>query len=78
MSAQDLEYFDSVTLEMSDTTAALAISSLSDYLSRYYGRKVLILHLFSNSKFVKKTRKLWKIPWQLPENKFRISGPPVN
>ena len=43
MSTQDLEYFDSVTLEMSDTTAALAISSLSDYLSRYYGRKVLIL-----------------------------------
>ena len=31
MSPQDLEYFDSVTLEMSDTTAALAINSLSDY-----------------------------------------------
>lgn len=42
MSPQDLEFFDSVTLEMSDTTAALAISSLSDYLSRYYGKKVLI------------------------------------
>ena len=42
MSSQDLEYFDSVTLEMSDTTAALAINSLSDYLSRYYGKKVLI------------------------------------
>lgn len=42
MSSQDLEFFDSVRLEMSDTTAALAISSLSDYLSRYYGKKVLI------------------------------------
>ena len=43
MSRQDREFFDSVTLDMSDTTAALAISSLSDYLSRYYGKKVLIL-----------------------------------
>ncbi|MBU5480282.1 AAA family ATPase [Blautia sp. MSJ-19] len=42
MSSQDLEFFDSVRLEMSDTTAALAISSLSDYLSRYYKKKVLI------------------------------------
>lgn len=42
MSSQDLEFFDSVTLEMSDTTAALAVSSLADYLSRYYGKKVLI------------------------------------
>ena len=42
MSPQDLEFFDSVCLEMSDTTAALAVSSLSDYLSRYYGKKVLI------------------------------------
>ena len=78
MSTQDLEYFDSVTLEMSDTTAALAISSLSDYLSRYYGRKVLILHLFSNSKFVKKARKLWKIPSQLPGNRFRINNTRMN
>lgn len=42
MSPQDLEFFDSVRLKMSDTTAALAISSLSDYLSRYYKKKVLI------------------------------------
>ena len=42
MSVQDQEFFDSVRLEMSDTTAALAISSLSDYLSRYYSKKVLI------------------------------------
>lgn len=42
MSPQDQEFFDSVKLEMSDTTAALAISSLSDYLSRHYGKKVLI------------------------------------
>lgn len=42
MSQQDQEFFDSVRLEMSDTTVALAVSSLSDYLSRYYGKKVLI------------------------------------
>ena len=42
MSQQDQEFFDSVRLEMSDTTASLAVSSLSDYLSRYYGKKVLI------------------------------------
>lgn len=42
MTRQDLEYFDSVSIEMSDTVAALALSSLSDYLSRYYGKKVLI------------------------------------
>lgn len=42
MSLQDLEFFDSVGLEMSDTTAALTISSLSDYLTRYYGKKVQI------------------------------------
>lgn len=42
MTRQDLEYFNSVSSEMSDTVAALAFSSLSDYLSRYYGRKVLI------------------------------------
>ncbi len=34
MARQDLEYFDSVSSEMSDTVAALALSSLSDYLSR--------------------------------------------
>lgn len=42
MTRQDLEYFNSVSFEMSDTVAALALSSLSDYLSRYYGKKVLI------------------------------------
>ena len=42
MTRQDLEYFDSVSSEMSDTVAALALSSLSDYLSRYYGRKVFL------------------------------------
>lgn len=43
MSAQDLEYFHSVKLDMSDAAAAFAIHYLSDYLSRYYGKKVLIL-----------------------------------
>lgn len=42
MSEKDLEYFRSVGLQMSDTTAAFAIHYLSEYLSRYYGKKVLI------------------------------------
>lgn len=42
MTSQDMEYFDSVSLKMTDTTAAFALYSLSDYLYRYYGKKVLI------------------------------------
>ena len=42
MSEQDQQFFDSVNLDMTDTTAALAVNALCDYLSRYYGKKVLI------------------------------------
>lgn len=42
MSEQDQQFFDSVNLDMTDTTAALSVNSLCDYLSRYYGKKVLI------------------------------------
>lgn len=42
MSEQDQQFFDSVNLDMSDTTAALSINAMCDYLSRYYGKKVLI------------------------------------
>lgn len=40
---RDREYFDSVREDMSDDVAAVALNYLSDYMSRYYGKKVLIL-----------------------------------
>lgn len=43
MTSQDLEYFNSVGLDMTDTTASLAVYSLADYLSRSCGKKVIIL-----------------------------------
>lgn len=36
-------YFRSVTNNMEDTTAIWALHKLSDFLSRYYGKKVIIL-----------------------------------
>lgn len=42
MSRQDLQYFQSVKLDQTDAVAAFAIHYLSDYLNRYYGKKVLI------------------------------------
>lgn len=42
MSEQDQQFFDSINFDMTDTTAALAINAMCDYLSRYYGKKVLI------------------------------------
>ena len=35
--------FDSVEETMSDDAAAIAINYMSDYLERYYGKKVIIL-----------------------------------
>lgn len=40
---KDRQYFDRISVDMSDTDATLALYSLSDYLHRYYGRKVIIL-----------------------------------
>ena len=37
------EYFQRVTEEMNDGDATLALHQLSDFLSRYYGKKVIIL-----------------------------------
>lgn len=37
------EYFRSVTCNMEDTTATWALHKMSDFLSRYYGKKVIIL-----------------------------------
>ena len=40
---KDREYFDRVSLDMSETVASSALRQLCDYLSRYYGKKVLVL-----------------------------------
>lgn len=40
---RDKQYFDRVSLEMSDNDATLALYQLSDFLYRYYGKKVIIL-----------------------------------
>lgn len=43
MTEQDRKEFCSVELSMTDSTAAFTLYSLSDYLSRFYGKKALIL-----------------------------------
>ena len=40
---KDREYFDRVTIDMSDAIASSALYQLSDYLCRYYGKNVIIL-----------------------------------
>ena len=39
----ELEYYNQVSLEMSDAVAAHSIKALSHYLASYYGKKVIIL-----------------------------------
>lgn len=39
---KDREYYDRVSVGMSDSTATMALYQLSEYLHRYYGKKVLI------------------------------------
>ena len=43
LTQKDEEYFQRVSVNMSDTDASLALYQLSDYLYRYYGKKVIIL-----------------------------------
>lgn len=43
MTEADKEFFDSVRMGMPEVVATLAIYKLSDYLYRYYGKKVIIL-----------------------------------
>ena len=43
LSEKDTAYFDSVNAEMEDDMAVVAINYMSDYLSRYYGKKVILL-----------------------------------
>ena len=40
---KDREYFDRVSMDMRETDATSALHRLSDYLCRYYGKKVIIL-----------------------------------
>ena len=40
---RDKEYFRRISVNMSDSDASLALYMLSDYLQRYYGKKVIIL-----------------------------------
>ena len=43
LNKKDRAYFDSVREDLSDDAAAVAVNYLSDFLSRYYGKKVIIL-----------------------------------
>ena len=43
LNEKDRAYFDSVGEGMTDDAAAVAVNYMSDYLSRYYGKKVIIL-----------------------------------
>ncbi len=43
LTEKDKEYFDRISKNMDDSDAALAIHRLSDYLCRYYDKKVIIL-----------------------------------
>lgn len=40
---KEIEYYDRVSSEMSEGDAALALHQMSDFLCRYYGKKVIIL-----------------------------------
>lgn len=43
MNPKDMEFYDSVNMNMPDDVADLSIMYLSDYMSRYYEKKVIIL-----------------------------------
>ncbi len=43
LSEKDREYFDRISKDMRDSDAASALYQLSNYLYRYYGKKVIIL-----------------------------------
>ena len=40
---KDRDYFDRISMDMEDSVATLALYQMSDFLYRYYGRKVIIL-----------------------------------
>lgn len=43
LNEKERDYYQKVTAEMSDSIASASLRSLSDFLSRYYGKKVIML-----------------------------------
>ena len=43
LTQKDRDFFDRVSIHMSDSDATMALHQLSDYMYRYYGKKVIIL-----------------------------------
>ena len=43
LTEEEQEYFRSISMNMSEVTAAVAVHKMSDFLIRYYGKKVIIL-----------------------------------
>ena len=43
LTADEKKYFQSVTMDMDETIATMSVHKLSDFLSRYYQKKVIIL-----------------------------------
>lgn len=43
LTSKDKEFFNCIAKDMKETDATMAIHNLSDYLCRYYGKKVIIL-----------------------------------
>ena len=43
LTEQEKKYFSSISMDMDDVTASMALNALCKYLSRYYGKKVIIL-----------------------------------
>ncbi len=43
LSGRDLEFYDSVSVDMGDDVAGIAIQNMCDYLRRYYGKNALVL-----------------------------------
>ena len=43
LNAKEKRFYSEVTAKMDDSTAAVALRNLSDYLSRYYGKKTILI-----------------------------------
>lgn len=43
LTKKDLDFFERISVDMNDSDASMALYHLSDYLHRYYGKKVIIL-----------------------------------
>ena len=43
LNEKERDYYQKVTADMSDSIASVSLRSLSDFLSRYYGKKVILL-----------------------------------